>query len=135
MARDALEVLWRLRDAAVREASTNLANARAIERAEADRLDAHARHVQREQADAAGAEIADFAVWLPHARRQTELLHGVLRQENARVERCQQVLVACRTEAEAVAKALQRKREAAALVRLQREQAAMDEAAGRTGQS
>ena len=132
MARDPLAVLWRLRDAAVTEASRDLAVARACEMREAQRLDAHRLHMRQEQSEAAGEHVAAFAAWLPHARQNTERLSASLQAEEARVRRLQQILVGRRTDAEAVAKALQRQRAEAGLVQTRKEQAIMDEAAGRS---
>jgi flagellar biosynthesis chaperone FliJ len=133
MARDPLTVLWRLRDAAVSEASRDLAAARACEAHEAQRLDAHRLHVRQEQSDAAGEHVAAFAAWLPYARQTTERLRASLEIEEARVRRLQQILVGRRTDAEAVVKALQRQGAETALVQARKDQATMDEAAGRSG--
>ena len=131
MARDPLAVLWRLRDAAVTEASRDLAAARAREAHAAQRLDEHVRLMARERSEAGAAHAAAFAAWLPHARQHAAGLRAGLLGETARVAQFQQILAARRTEAEAVAKALQRREAEAGLARARREQAAMDEAAGR----
>ncbi len=131
MARDALAVLWRLRDAAVTQATDDLAKARAAAGADAQRLDDHRQTMTCEQAALDATQIADFANWLPHARQQADRLRGVLVSQEARVERFQQILVARRTDAEAVAKAMQRRAEETNLSRSRREQAVMDEVAGR----
>jgi flagellar export protein FliJ len=133
VARDPLTVLWRLRDAAVSEASRDLAAARVCEAREAQRLDAHRLHMRQEQSEAAGEHVPAFAAWLPYARQSTERLRASLETEEARVRRLQQILVGRKTDAEAVAKALQRQRAETALVQARKEQATMDEAAGRTG--
>ena len=131
MARDPLAVLWRLRDAAVTEASRELAAARAREAHEAQRLDEHGRCMAREQSEAGVAHAAAFAAWLPRARQQADRLRAGLLGEATRVARLQQVLAARRIEAEAVAKALQRQEAEAGLARARRDQAVMDEVAGR----
>jgi hypothetical protein len=133
MARDPLAVLWRLRDAAVTDASRDLAMARACEVQAVQRLDAHRLHVREEQSEAASEHVAAFAAWLPYARQTTERLSASLQTEEARVRRLQQILVGRRTDAEAVAKALQRQRAEAGVVQARKEQAIMDEAAGRSG--
>jgi flagellar biosynthesis chaperone FliJ len=133
MKRDPLAVLWRLRDAAVTEASRDLAAARARETKEAQRLDDHRSHVRYEQSEAVGEHVAAFAVWLPHARQQADRLQASLQAETVRVRRLQQILVSRRTDAEAVAKAMQRQLAEAALTVSRKEQAIMDEAAGRSG--
>ncbi len=131
MARDPLAVLWRLRDAAVTEASRELAVARAREADEARRADEYQRHVRHEQDDATGDHVAAFAAWLPHARQQADRLKANLQAEEAHVRRLQQILVSRRTDAEAVAKVRQRQQAIAALVQARKEQSTMDEVAGR----
>jgi hypothetical protein len=133
MARDPLAVLWRLRDAAVTEASRDLAAARARELREVQRLDEHALVVRREQSEAAGEDVAAFAAWLPYARQHADRLQATLQTEAARVRRLQQILVGHRTDAEAVAKAMQRQRAEADVIVARKEQDMMDEAAGRAG--
>jgi flagellar export protein FliJ len=130
MPRDPLAVLRRLRDAAVTEARRNLAAALASERREAQRLDQHRLHMRHEQSQAAAEHVADFADWLPYARQRADHLQAALASEQARVLHLQQILVGRRTEAEAVAKAMQRQREAARLIQARKEQGVMDEAAG-----
>lgn len=131
MPRDALKVLWRVRDAAVTAASRDLAAARAAEAHHAGQLDAHCEATRHEQSGATGSLITAFVEWLPHARRTADGLRLAVQTEQARVSRLQQALVLRRTEAEAVAKAMARRDEAAGLVMARQDQAAMDEAAGR----
>ncbi len=131
MARDPLAVLWRLRDAAVTEASRDLGAARVREAHAAQRLDEHVRLMARERAEAGAACAATFAAWLPHARQHADNLQAGLLSETARVAQLRQALAVRRTEAEAVAKVLQRQKAEAALARARRDQAVMDEAAGR----
>ena len=131
MPRDPLAVLRRLRDAAVTEARRNLAAALASEMQQARQLDEHRRHIRHEQSEAAGEHVAAFGEWLPYARQRADHLQAALASEQARVRQLQQILVGRRTEAEAVAKAMQRQREAAALIQARKEQGVMDEAAGR----
>ena len=131
MARDPLAVLWRLRDAAVTEASRDLAAARAREAYAAQRLDEHVRLMARERSEAGTAHATAFAAWLPHARQHADGLRAGLLGETARVAQLQQVLAARRTEAEAVAKAQQRQEAEARLAQARRDQAVMDEVAGR----
>ena len=133
MKRDPLAVLERLRNAAVTEASRNLAAARARELQEAQRLDAYRQHMKQEQSEAVGEHVGAYTDWLPHARLQRDRLHASLQTEESRVRRLQQILVARKTDAEAVVKALQRQRTAADLIEARKEQGVMDEAAGRTG--
>lgn len=131
MPRDPLAVLRRLRDAAVTEARRNLAAALASERQQARQLDEHRLHIRHEQFAAEGEHVAAFAEWLPHARQRADHLQSALANEQVRVGHLQQILAGRRTEAEAVAKAMQRQREAAALIQARKEQGVMDEAAGR----
>jgi hypothetical protein len=133
MARDPLAILWRLRDAAVTEASRELATARAREVQEAQRLDRHRLSIRQEQFGASAEHVAAFAAWLPYARQQTDRFQATLRIEEARTQRLQQVLVGRRTDAEAVTKALQRQRDEISVKSARKEQEAMDEAAGRAG--
>ncbi len=116
---------------AVDEATAELARALARERDALRRADAQEAAIRREQAEAGGHDAAAFAEWLPHARDRLASLRATVRGEQERVRRCQAVLTERRTAAEAVAKALERQRTAAALVAARREQAVMDEAAGR----
>jgi flagellar export protein FliJ len=131
MPRDPLAVLRRLREAAVTEARRNLAAALASEVRQARHLDEHKLHIRHEQSNAEGEHVAAFAEWLPYARQRADHLQAALASEQARVLHLQQILVGRRTEAEAVAKAMQRQGEAAALIQARKEQGMMDEAAGR----
>jgi hypothetical protein len=133
MARDPLAILWRLRDAAVTEASRDLAAARARELLDVQRLDEHTLLVRREQSEATGEHVAAFATWLPYARQHADRLQATLLTEAARVRRLQQILVGRRTDAEAVAKAMKRQRVEAGVIAARKEQDMMDEAAGRAG--
>jgi len=134
MARDPLAVLWRLREAAVAEAGRELAQARDGVRRAMLRLDVLREQLRCEQADTGPEDVATFAVWLPQARLQLQRGQASLLEAETHVPRLQQVLVGRRTESEAVAKAMQRRHATAALVLARREQAVMDEAAGRRGQ-
>jgi flagellar biosynthesis chaperone FliJ len=134
MKRDPLAVLMRLRDAAVTEASRNLAAARARAMQEAQRLDEHRQDMQHEQSEADGEHVATFAAWLPRARLQRDRLQANLQIEESRVRHLQQVLVRRKTDAEAVVKAMQRQRAEADLIEARKEQGIMDEAAGRARQ-
>jgi flagellar biosynthesis chaperone FliJ len=131
MPRDALAVLWRLRDAAVTEARRNLAAALASESQAARRLNEHHAQTRHEQAQAAVEHVAQFAEWLPYARQRADQLQAALMSEQARVQHLRQLLTGRRTEAETVAKAMQRQRQAAELIQARKEQAVMDEAGGR----
>ena len=131
MARDPLAVLSRVREAAVTEASRELAAALAAAAGARCRLEAHRQHVRQEQTDAVGEGVAAFAAWLPTARRRTEQMVSDLHLRDGVVLRLQHVLVLRKTDAEAVAKAMQRKRQEADLVRARKEQAVMDEVGGR----
>ncbi len=132
MARDPLAVLWRVRVAAVEAATRDLALALAEERAATARVEAHAARMGRERDAARGDLAADFAAWLPQAVRHAEQLRAVLSQAQALVARRRDILVARRTEAEAIAKARERQSAAAASLRGRRDQAIIDEiAAGR----
>jgi flagellar biosynthesis chaperone FliJ len=133
MARDPLAILWRLRDAAVTEASRDLAAARTRELQQVQRLDEHMLSMRREKSEAIDEHVAAFATWLPYARQHTDRLEATLQTEAARVRRLQQILVGRRTDAEAVAKAMQRQRSEAGLITARKEQDLMDEAAGRAG--
>ncbi|HET6307823.1 MAG TPA: hypothetical protein VFG12_11590 [Rhodopila sp.] len=131
MKRDPLAVLHRLREAAVTEAKRNLAAALASERQQARQLDDHKQLIRNEQSLAAGEHLAAFATWVPCAWQHTERLQTALATEQAKVAQLQQILVRSRTEAEAVAKAMQRQRDAAALIQARKDQATLDEAAAR----
>lgn len=131
MARDPLAVLWRLRETAVAEAGRELAQAREGVRRAALQLEVQREHMRREQADTGYEYVAAFAAWLPQAQLQAQRRQAALLDAQAHAQRLQQVLASRRTESEAVAKALQRRRAAVALNLARREQAAMDEAAGR----
>jgi flagellar export protein FliJ len=133
MARDPLAVLRRLREAAVTEARRNLAAALASEMQQARQLDEHRRQIRHEQSEATGEHVVAFGEWLPYARQRSDQMQAALASEQVRVGQLQQILVGRRTEAEAVAKAMQRQREAAGLIQARKEQAVMDEAAGRRG--
>ena len=129
MARDPLAVLWRLRDAAVAEASRELAAARTHERLLAQLLDEHRLQMQGEQSEASGELVATFAAWRPGAQQRIDHLQAALLNEEADVQRQQQFLVGRRTDAEAVDKAIQRRQAEAGLIRARQEQAIMDQAA------
>ena len=131
MARDPLAVLSRVREANVTEASRELAAALAAAPRPRRRLEAHRQHVSQEQTGAVGEDVAAFAAWLPAARRRTDQMVSDLRLEDGLVLRLQHVLVLRRTEAEAVTKAMQRKRQDADLAAAKKEQAVMDEVGGR----
>jgi flagellar biosynthesis chaperone FliJ len=133
MPRDPLAVLRRVRDAAVTEARRNLAAALASEMQQARQLDEHSRQIRHEQREAEGEHVAAFGEWLPYARQRADQLRAALASEQARVGQLQQILVSRRTMAEAVAKAMQGQQAAAGLVQARKEQAVMDEAAGRRG--
>lgn len=131
MARDPLVVLSRLREAAVAEAGRELARARDGVRHAALQLDAQREQIRREQADVGPEQVAAFAAWLAQARLQAQRRQAALLDAQAHAQRLQQVLINRRTESEAVAKALGRQQAAMAVDVARREQAVMDEAAGR----
>ena len=133
MARDARAVLSRLRDAAVEEVSKELAEARARARREMQRLDDHCLCMQREQSEAGSENVVTLVTWMEQARRRTERLQAVLLNEETQTLRLQQVLLHRRTEAAAVAKAMQRRAAKERVVQARKDQAIMDEAAGRSG--
>ena len=87
MKRDPLAVLWRVREAAVTEASRDLAAARAREMQQAERLDAYRQHIAQEQSEAVGEHVSGFADWLPHARLQRERLQAELQTAESHVRR------------------------------------------------
>jgi hypothetical protein len=130
MARDALAVLWRVRDAAVTEASRALAQARLGESQAAQDLDDQMRDVARETTAMGTAHILAFVAWRTQARRQTDMLRAALLRAQAEAAALQQSLAMRRTDAEAVAKARARVARDAALTETRCAQAAMDEAAG-----
>lgn len=130
MARDPLAVLWRLRDAAVTEASAALAAARASARQLHERLEAQNAQTRQEQSLTGCMDGAAFSAWLPQARKHAASIQKQLSSEEARVLRLLQALTERRTEAEAVAKALERQRAARGALAARHEQQAMDEAAG-----
>lgn len=131
MERDRLAVLWRLRDAAVTEASRDLAAARAREEQARGQLADHQRLMQHEQSTTAGEDVATFVIWRSFAGQVRDRLQAELQAEEARVRRLQQVLLTRRTDAEAVAKAVERQRAEAGRIAAGKEQARMDEAASR----
>ena len=131
MTRDPLAVLWRLRDLAVAEAGRELAAAQAREHAAGQHLDAQKLQIQNEQSGADDEVIAAFATWLPSAHQRAAELTATLLGEEERVLRLRQTLTARRTEAETLAKAMQRRKTELEMIRARREQAIMDEAAGR----
>ncbi len=131
MARDALAVLWRVRDAAVTEASRALAQARLRESQAAQDLDDQMRDVAREIAAMGAAHIVAFVAWRTLARTQTDMLRAALLRAQADVVALQQSLAMRRMDAEAVAKARARAARDAALTEARRAQAVMDEAAGK----
>lgn len=133
MARDALAVLWRVRDAAVTSASVALAAARSREAAASRLIADHAASVSRERSDMGPEHMGHFIAWLSHARVQAESLAAALLREQAHVSRLQQVLAARRTEAEIVSKVREQRKTAMRLASDRRDQAVMDEAAGRAG--
>lgn len=131
-ARDPLELLHRVRQRAVDDASAILSDALARERQAADRCAMQEDRIRREQAQA-GLETHVFAQWLPHARLQLAQMQAALRAAQSRTAHCRNQLTEHRLAAEAVAKAMERQRAERALVAARREQAVMDEAAGRRG--
>ena len=131
MRRDPLAILQRVRDAAVVEATRELAGGLQREQAGRQRLVEHNETVRREQAEAGTTDTVDFAAWLPRAHAIARGNAGSLAAEEERVRRLRQALLVKRTEAVAVEKAMERRQAAVSLARSRREQAAMDEAAGR----
>ncbi len=128
MPRDPLAVLARLREAAVTEASRALASAHGTAHQLTARLEAHTALTLHEQSHTPDMDGATFAAWLQQARHQAHSLRQLLSAEEARAARLLQALVVCRTEAEAVAKALGRQRAAAVTLAARHQQQAMDEA-------
>lgn len=135
MKRDPLTLLLRLREAAVTEASRELAAGRAREAEQAAALAGFRSTMSEEQSGATGALVETFAAWLPSARQQAGRLQAALAGQEAVVRRLQQTLVARKTEAEAVAKALRRQQAQAAAALARKDQAVMDEAASRSGRA
>jgi flagellar export protein FliJ len=131
MARDHLAVLGRLREAAVTEARRNLAAALAGEVQETRRLEQHRHHIRHELSEAGGEHVTAFAEWLPYALQRTDQLQTALASEQARVLHLREILTGRRTDAESVAKAMQRQQREAKLIQARKEQATLDEAAGR----
>ena len=131
MRRDPLAILQRVRDAAVVEATRDLAGGLQREQAGRQRLVEHNETMRREQAEAGTAGAVDFAAWLPRARAIAGGNARSLAAEEERVGRLRQALLAKRTEAAAVEKVIERRQAAVSLARSRCEQAAMDEAAGR----
>jgi hypothetical protein len=131
MRRDPLAVLQRLRDAAVVEATRELAAGLQREQACRQRLIDHGETMGREQAGAGFAGAVDFAAWLPRARAIAACHARRLTAEEEQLGRLRQALLARQTEAAVVEKAMERRRAAVLLTRSRLEQAVMDEAAGR----
>src|ERR1700740_3734240 len=122
-----LSVRPRLREAAVMDAKRTLAAALAGERRQAHQLDQHQHLIRQEQSMASGEHLSAFATWAPCAWQHTERLQAALETEQEKVAQLQQVLARSRTEAEAVAKAMQRQRDTAALIQARKDQASLDE--------
>lgn len=135
MKRDPLGVLWRLRDAALTEATRELAGGLQRERDARQRALNHERTMAREQAESSPTDASDFAQWLPRARNDAARLVSALEAAHDRVAGLQQTLVVRRTEVEAVASARDRCREVEQSKKRRAEQAVMDEAAGRRGRT
>lgn len=131
MARDALAVLARVRDAAATEAKRKLASAIADAHASGTAVDSHARDLAREQKDAVGDDVAAFAAWLPAARARERGLADRLEASEGQVTEARQALTARKTEAEAVGKAIERRDAEKATAAARKDQEAMDEVAGR----
>lgn len=132
MARNPLVVLSRIRDAAVTNARRDLANARAGELLQISRLEMQRSLIAREQAAATTEFLPEFVAWLPLAQSQAAQQQVAVAREQARVEVCQRALVFRRVEAEAVLKALERCQARETLARNRKDQATMDEVAGRS---
>lgn len=135
MARNALAVLARIRDAAVTQAQRDLAHARAGELLHVNALEAQRRLMAQEQEAATTELLPEFVVWLPIAQSQAAQRQFAVAREQARVEACQRALGLRRVEAEAVLKALERRRAHETLIQSRKDQAAMDEVAGRSRQA
>ncbi len=131
MRRDPLAILQRVRDAAVVEATRELASGLQREQAGVQRLAEHTETILREQAEVEVPDTLDFAAWLPHARAVADSNARSLAADTKRVGRLRQALLAKQTEAAAVGKAIERRQAEVSLARSRREQAAMDEVAGR----
>lgn len=131
MARDALAVLARVRNAAATEAKRKLASTIAEAHAAGTAVDSHARDLAREQNDAVGDDVAAFAAWLPAARARGRGLADRLEASEGQVIEARQALMARKTEAEAVGKAIERRVAEKAATAARKDQEAMDQVAGR----
>lgn len=135
MKRDPLQVLWRLRDAALTEATRELAGGLHREREARERALGHGQKMAREQAESSPTDAADFAQWLPRARNEAARLDAALKAAHGRVAGLQQALIVRRTDVEAVVSARDRRRMVEESRKRGAEQAVMDEAAGRRGRT
>jgi flagellar biosynthesis chaperone FliJ len=128
--RDALQVLQRLRQEAVKQAARELAAAQAAQQQQLGRLERHRLLIAQERAAADGPGMA---AWYPYARAQQQTLATELTHHEVRSTQQREHLTLQRLAAQAVAKALTHRDSLAAVQRARRDQSVMDEAAARAG--
>jgi hypothetical protein len=127
MARDPLIVLARLRALQRDEAQRGMAAAQASLAGAEQAARAAGEAFVRE---AAGVPVADYAAWLPAARRERQLAGEALAGAESMAEVARLALLTARAEAEAVDQLRSAQRAARRRTREQREQQRLEEAGG-----
>jgi len=133
VSRDPLRVLLRVRQALLTTSRQDLAHALGREIAAEQALADAGATIARECRDCPPEATLAFAEWLPHARTAQRGAAALLRRRHVETALSRAVLAERHADTDAVEKLLEKRDEAAALAASRREQAAMDEAAGRIG--
>lgn len=128
MRRDPLKILARVREAAVMEATRELAGALSQERAERQALADQVARVQSELAAAGPDEAGWLGGWLVASQAARARQAVAITAAAEQVARSQQALLLRRTDAKVVDAARAQAQAAADTVRRRAEQAALDEA-------
>jgi hypothetical protein len=131
--RDPLRVLLRVRHALLTTARQDLARALGREMAAEQALADAGATIARECRDCPPEATLAFAEWLPHARTAQRNAAALLQRRHAETALSRALLTERHADADAVEKLLEQRDDAAALAASRREQATMDEAAGRIG--
>ena len=131
MTREPMDVLLRMRKALVTAARQDLAQALALETAAEQSVAAAAAAIRREQDNCPADATLDFAAWLPHARAAQHQANALLAQRHAATAQRRAFLAERRADEKAVQTLLEKREADLVLAAARREQAAMDEAAGR----
>jgi hypothetical protein len=131
VSRDPLRVLLRMRQALLTTSRQDLAQALGRETAAEQALADASATIARECHDCPPEATLAFAEWLPHARMAQRDAASLLRRRNAETTLSRLLLAERHADTDAVEKLLEKRDAAAALAASRREQAAMDEAAGR----